>query len=156
MEPRTTSQGAEFTPEAATTADAARYQEREVPRPSAAAAAAAASPDLPLAVGQPVVLPTPARGDDNLPSMREAASVTVIHLAAPTSASDVPGGDLLAPSAHDDTLVLDLLVISGQRKRIRCQRDERVSDLKQRVWKDWPRGIYQGLCSASFSRIHGS
>lgn len=40
----------------------------------------------------------------------------------------------------DERLRLELLLLSGERMTLRCRREERVADVKQRIRKEWPVG----------------
>ncbi|GAA5984353.1 hypothetical protein JCM10908_003311 [Rhodotorula pacifica] len=77
--------------------------------------------------------------EESPPAMREAATGTVLSLAASerTNVRQVPA-PATGTDEEDGRIRLDVLLLCGARTRLHCSPDEHVGDVKRRIWKDWP------------------
>lgn len=99
-------------------------------------------PDLARPADPSCGLETTKDSDDHKPTMRETGSEPIVQAAVVPSK---PADDRTIVHHEDckedaDDLVLQLLTLSGKRRRIVCRKEERVADVTRRVWEDWPEG----------------
>ncbi|BGP57904.1 hypothetical protein JCM8202v2_005553 [Rhodotorula sphaerocarpa] len=97
-------------------------------------------PDLARPADPSCGLETTKDSDDHKPTMRETGSEPIVQAAVVPSK---PADDRTIVHHEDckedaDDLVLQLLTLSGKRRRIVCRKEERVADVTRRVWEDWP------------------
>ncbi|BGP27308.1 ubiquitin like superfamily protein [Rhodotorula toruloides] len=81
------------------------------------------------------------------PVMREREGTEPVSLASPAGtdhpAAAEPAGDAGRPALKGEPVEIELLLLSGKRKRWTFGTEETVAEVKDQVWHDWPDGALQ-------------
>lgn len=94
-------------------------------------------------------------GGDAGPVMREREGTGPVSLVATTSierpaAAERAGGTERA-ALNGEPVQIELLLLSGKRKRWTFGTEETVAEVKDRVWHDWPDGALRLVACTRFS-----